>query len=85
MVLAKSVNGSAVATPSKKGDPQPEITHTVNTFPTAFFLWYWGLASLAAFSKAGEKMPWLTVHIQLANGVVDRLVARAAIGKYRMG
>jgi uncharacterized protein (TIGR03663 family) len=56
---------SKSATPSKKGDPQPEITHTVNTFPTAFFLWYWGLASLAAFSKAGEKMPWLTVHITL--------------------
>ncbi|MEW6567993.1 MAG: flippase activity-associated protein Agl23, partial [Chloroflexota bacterium] len=29
------------------------------------FLGYWAVASLLAFSYAGEKMPWLTVHVAL--------------------
>ncbi len=35
-------------------------------FPALAFLGYWSLASLAFFSYAGERMPWLTVHIALA-------------------
>ena len=31
--------------------------------PTLALLIFWSLANLAAFSYAGEKMPWLTVHI----------------------
>jgi DNA-binding beta-propeller fold protein YncE len=30
-----------------------------------FFLGYWSLISLLAYSAAGEKMPWLTVHVTL--------------------
>jgi uncharacterized protein (TIGR03663 family) len=30
-----------------------------------FFLAYWGFLSLALYSYAGEKMPWITVHIAL--------------------
>lgn len=33
--------------------------------PVFYFLMYWVLSSLVAFSLAGEKMPWLTVHIAL--------------------
>jgi len=33
--------------------------------PTFAFLAFWSVASLAAFSVAGEKMPWLTYHIAL--------------------
>ncbi|MBQ6517462.1 MAG: TIGR03663 family protein [Anaerolineaceae bacterium] len=33
--------------------------------PVLLFLIYWGLTSLAAYSVAGEKMPWLTVHIAM--------------------
>ena len=33
--------------------------------PTQFLLLFWALTSLVAFSYAGEKMPWLTVHITL--------------------
>ncbi len=33
--------------------------------PVLLFLVYWGITSLIAFSIAGEKMPWLTVHITL--------------------
>jgi uncharacterized protein (TIGR03663 family) len=29
------------------------------------FLGYWGLSSLLAYSLAGERMPWITVHIAL--------------------
>ncbi len=34
-------------------------------FPVITFLAYWSFTSLAAYSFAGEKMPWLTVHITL--------------------
>ena len=33
--------------------------------PILLFLLYWGITSLAAYSVAGEKMPWLTVHIAI--------------------
>ena len=29
------------------------------------FLFYWTLAALFAFTLAGEKMPWLNVHLAL--------------------
>ncbi len=34
-------------------------------FPVPFFLGYWVFSALLAYSYAGEKMPWLTVHIAL--------------------
>jgi uncharacterized protein (TIGR03663 family) len=34
-------------------------------FPVIDFLLYWGLTSLLIYSVAGERMPWLTVHIIL--------------------
>ncbi len=33
--------------------------------PTLFLLVFWSITSLVAFSMAGEKMPWLTLHITL--------------------
>jgi predicted membrane-bound mannosyltransferase/DNA-binding beta-propeller fold protein YncE len=33
--------------------------------PVLFFLIFWGITSLIAYSYAGERMPWLTVHITL--------------------
>ena len=33
--------------------------------PVLFLMVFWGITSLIAFSVAGEKMPWLTVHITL--------------------
>jgi uncharacterized protein (TIGR03663 family) len=47
---------------------QPSTTpddHQNDPFPVLAFLAYWTLTSLAAYSFAGEKMPWLTVHIVL--------------------
>jgi len=37
----------------------------LETFPFVLFLAYWGLTSLFAYSFAGERMPWLAVHITL--------------------
>jgi uncharacterized protein (TIGR03663 family) len=39
------------------GEPRP--------VPIAALLIYWSISSLIAFTLAGEKMPWLTIHITL--------------------
>ncbi|HEY44346.1 MAG TPA: TIGR03663 family protein [Anaerolineae bacterium] len=36
-----------------------------STFPAIGFVGYWAITSLASYSLAGERMPWLTVHITL--------------------
>ncbi len=36
-----------------------------STFPVIGLLGYWSLTAITAYSFAGEKMPWLTVHIAL--------------------
>lgn len=41
------------------------VEKTAKTFPASLFLGFWALASLLLFSYAGERMPWLTVHIAL--------------------
>jgi len=43
-----------------KVDASLEKTHNLPVLPLLLF---WGFASLVAYSLAGEKMPWLTVHI----------------------
>jgi predicted membrane-bound mannosyltransferase len=35
------------------------------SFPVITFLAFWSITSITAYSFAGEKMPWLTVHIAL--------------------
>lgn len=42
---------------SEEKCPQPETTFNL--------LIFWGITSLLAYSLAGEKMPWLTVHIAM--------------------
>lgn len=46
------------------GDVSAE-TAADKKLPVLLFLIYWSLTSLAAYSVAGEKMPWLTVHIAM--------------------
>jgi uncharacterized protein (TIGR03663 family) len=43
----------------------PESDLSTNNFPVIGFIGYWALISLLVFSYAGERMPWLTVHISL--------------------
>jgi len=40
-------------------------TASSESFPFTLFMAYWGLSSLLAYSFAGERMPWLAVHIAL--------------------
>jgi DNA-binding beta-propeller fold protein YncE len=48
-------------------ESEPILTETpaLQPVPTLALLIYWGVTSLLAFSLAGEKMPWLTLHIAL--------------------
>ncbi len=48
------------AEPAASPVPQKE-----KQIPVLLFLIYWGISSLIAYSIAGEKMPWLTVHIAM--------------------
>jgi len=43
--------------------PQPESDQP--PVPVAALLVFWSVSSLAVFTYAGEKMPWLTIHIAL--------------------
>jgi DNA-binding beta-propeller fold protein YncE len=44
---------------------EPPAEETPQAFPMLAFLGYWCVAALIAFTLAGEKMPWLTVHVTL--------------------
>jgi predicted membrane-bound mannosyltransferase/DNA-binding beta-propeller fold protein YncE len=46
----------------KSNEFPPERAFTVKT-PVMALLLFWSLSSLLAYSLAGERMPWLTVHI----------------------
>ncbi len=44
---------------------QEQETETLRPVPTLALFLFWSISSLAAYSVAGEKMPWITVHIAL--------------------
>lgn len=57
--------------------------------PTLRLIAFWAVSSLAAFSYAGEKMPWLTVHITLpmillAGWAIARLIESTDWTDFRM-
>ena len=43
----------------------PPIDRSLLPFPVLLYFGFWAIGALAAFSIAGEKMPWLTTHITL--------------------
>ena len=54
------------STQSDKDSPAlPEFSPPKVTAPVVALLIFWSISSLLAYSYAGEKMPWLTVHISL--------------------
>ena len=55
-----------------------QLTPLKNSLSTTTLLLFWGISSLIAFSIAGEKMPWLTVHITIP----FLTLAGAALGTY---
>jgi uncharacterized protein (TIGR03663 family) len=58
----RPVKQEETETPEPPTPASPEELNFTNTF--SLLLW-WSISSVAAFSYAGEKMPWLTVHITL--------------------
>ncbi|MCE1253646.1 MAG: TIGR03663 family protein [Anaerolineae bacterium] len=52
---------------SVEGEEKTEtlLQQSVQSVPTLALLIFWSVTALAAYSVAGEKMPWLTVHIAL--------------------
>jgi len=46
-------------------EPSPQAAGEERRFPVLPFLAFWSITALIAYSFAGEKMPWLTVHITL--------------------
>jgi len=53
------------ANPPQPANPIPLITDLDEQPPTVGLLCFWSATSLIAYTIAGEKMPWLTVHIAL--------------------
>jgi DNA-binding beta-propeller fold protein YncE/4-amino-4-deoxy-L-arabinose transferase-like glycosyltransferase len=58
--------------------------------PILFLLGFWSIMSLLAYSLAGEKMPWLTVHIALPFALTaawgfDKLIERIPWENFKKG
>lgn len=47
------------------GEAEPAKPVEARRFPVLLFLGFWALSATAAYTIAGERMPWLTVHIAL--------------------
>jgi predicted membrane-bound mannosyltransferase/DNA-binding beta-propeller fold protein YncE len=59
-----------------------------HNFPVMLFLGYWAIFALGAYSLAGERMPWLTVHIILpliflAAWGIQRLIESSSFSSLR--
>jgi uncharacterized protein (TIGR03663 family) len=60
-ILAALRETDASPASSRDGD-DPDDTHAIQQPPVFSLLAFWAVTSILAFSIAGEKMPWLTVH-----------------------
>jgi uncharacterized protein (TIGR03663 family) len=56
---------SPVPPPNTAIDPDHPDSKSIISPPTFYLLLWWAVSSLIAYSIAGEKMPWLTVHITI--------------------
>jgi uncharacterized protein (TIGR03663 family) len=57
--------GSGDPSSVKTDDTDPGQISNRLAFPVIPFFGYWGISSLFAYSFAGERMPWIAVHIAL--------------------
>ncbi len=57
-------NGAGAARPGRAGQAEAQAPDGLS-FPVLGFIGFWAALSVVAYSTAGEKMPWLTVHITL--------------------
>jgi len=77
VLIKRSANLHPLPVPAQTAEAQPagdepaeiedgqEAADQISQPPTFALLAFWSLTSLLAYSVAGEKMPWLTVHITL--------------------
>jgi predicted membrane-bound mannosyltransferase/sugar lactone lactonase YvrE len=69
--LWRSQSGQPFTRPESEGissgisDEPPQVDQGLQPVPVASLLVFWSVSSLALFSYAGEKMPWLTIHIAM--------------------
>jgi len=89
-LAALGVGASRVLRRRPAGDSASEAVLPGPGFPVIGFLGYWSLTSLLAYTYAGEKMPWLTVHITLAmiliaGWVIGRLLEAIDWAAFRSG
>ncbi|HEX7621503.1 MAG TPA: glycosyltransferase family 39 protein [Anaerolineales bacterium] len=66
-IVAAGIAGRTRLWQSEAGQPftRPQSGSTLPPVPVAALLVFWSVSSLAVFTYAGEKMPWLTIHITL--------------------
>jgi uncharacterized protein (TIGR03663 family) len=74
--------------PVAPAQPAPTPAHTWELYPLLTVFWFW--TALIIFSWAGEKMPWLVVHMALpgnllAAWVIARLVEAARLRRQPAG
>jgi predicted membrane-bound mannosyltransferase/DNA-binding beta-propeller fold protein YncE len=63
-LIQSGTNDLTVSSEATSGLPYKELPTSEGNFTFPLLLW-WAATSLVAFTLAGEKMPWLTVHIAL--------------------
>lgn len=63
--FSHDIEGSEPASNAENSSEDDEIVPLKNTLSTTTLFLFLGIASLIAFTIAGEKMPWLTVHITI--------------------
>ncbi|HEY5269487.1 MAG TPA: SMP-30/gluconolactonase/LRE family protein, partial [Anaerolineales bacterium] len=66
-IVAAGIASRARLWQSQPGQPftRPRLDSDQPPVPVAALLVFWSVSSLAVFTYAGEKMPWLTIHIAL--------------------
>ena len=68
--------------------PSLDAPDPTTSFPALAFIGYWAISTLLAYSFAGERMPWITVHITqplilLAGWAIGHFVDSMPWGKIR--
>jgi hypothetical protein len=65
-LVLETVIDTSDTSSSEPTEPEPNtLTPRYVEPPTVILLIFWAITSLLAYTVAGEKMPWLTVHISL--------------------
>lgn len=72
----------AFANEDARPDQEPAAVHPSDSGLFAAFVLYWSLLAFAIYSWAGEKMPWLTVHMTLPLIFLTAHIIQAVLGRF---